>query len=368
VIGLRAALVLGLVSGAGGFATQCTPRRPPPVVATPLAPVKAGPEITVTTTPVPLDPADPAKVVVGGGFTYAGGLALTSADTSRLHGLSDLSVTTDGRLTAISDEGDVFEAQLRLDAGGKLVGLSGGKLRPLPGLDGQPLPGKQKADAEGLAVLPNGERLVSFEGDHRIWRYAVTPDGTWSRPAPAPKPSTIFPDNEGMEAIAAYPAAGPDAYIVGGEEGEVWLCRLSSECRSLPPQSGPDFTWGLTAFAPFAGTAVATLHRGYDPIRGWRAVVRFISDPTLPPARQRTIAALHIDGAMPRDNFEGLALAGPPPGAPPGATRLYLISDDGAVGKNQRTLLLAFDWVAPPAPPPLPAKPAKPAKKPVRRR
>ncbi|UAL10018.1 esterase-like activity of phytase family protein [Caulobacter segnis] len=365
MIGLRAALVLGLVSGAGGFATQCTPRRPPPVVATPPAPVKAGPEITVTTTPVPLDPADPAKVVVGGGFTYAGGLALTSADTSRLHGLSDLSVTTDGRLTAISDEGDVFEAQLRLDAGGKLVGLSGGKLRPLPGLDGQPLPGKQKADAEGLAVLPNGERLVSFEGDHRIWRYAVTPDGTWSRPAPAPKPSTIFPDNEGMEAIAAYPAAGPDAYIVGGEEGEVWLCRLSSECRSLPPQSGPDFTWGLTAFAPFAGTAVATLHRGYDPIRGWRAVVRFISDPTLPPARQRTIAALHIDGAMPRDNFEGLALAGPPPGAPPGATRLYLISDDGAVGKNQRTLLLAFDWVAPPAPPPLPPKPAK---KPVRRR
>ena len=363
MIGLRSALVLGMVGGLSGLATQCTPRKPPPVViAAPPAPVKAGPEITVTATPVPVDPA---KSTLEGGFTYAGGLVLTSADTSRLHGLSDLRIDASGALTAISDEGDIFEARIQLDASGHLVGLTETKLRPLPGLNGQPVQGKREGDAEGLAVMPNGDRLVSFEGDHRIWRYAVQPDGTWSRPAPAPKPATVFPDNEGMEAISAYPAAGPDAYLVGGEEGEVWLCRLSADCKSLPPQSGPDFTWGLTAFAPFQGTAVATLHRGYDPIRGWRAVVRFISDPTLPLARQRTSAALHIDGALPRDNFEGLAVTGPPAGAPAGATRLYLISDDGAVSNSQRTLLLAFDWVAPPAPAPLPPKPAR---KPVRKR
>ena len=103
----------------------------------------------------------------------------------------------------------------------------------------------------------------------------------------------------------------------------------------------------------------------FDPIRGWRAVVRFISDPTRPLAQQRTSAALHIDGAMPRDNFEGVSLTSAPQGAPSGATRLYLISDDQAIGANQRTLLLAFDWVAPPAPPPMPA-PVK--KRPVRRR
>jgi hypothetical protein len=365
VIGPRFALILGLVGGLSGMATQCTPRRDPPVVATPPAPVKAGPEINVTTTPVPLDAANPAKIDAGGGFTYAGGLVLTSTDTTRLHGLSDLSVTADGRLTAISDDGDLFEAKLQLDATGRLVGVTDGKLQPLKGLDGQPLQNKQHADAEGLAVLPNGDRLVSFERDHRIWRYAVGPDGTWSRPAPAPKPATIFPDNEGMEAISAYPAAGPDAYLVGGEEGEVWLCRLSADCKALPPQSGPDFTWGLTGFAPFAGAAVATLHRGYDPVRGWRSVVRFISDPTKPLAQQRTSAALHIEGAMPRDNFEGVSLTGPPPGAPAGSTRLYLISDDGAISNSQRTLLLAFDWVAPPMPAPLPPKPAR---KPVRKR
>lgn len=353
----RAALALVL---AGVLAAGCADRAaPPPVI--PTAPVKAGPEISIIATPIPMDAADPSKVAAEGGFTYAGGLVLTSPDTTRLHGLSDLRVGADGSLTAISDEGDVLDAKIQLDAAGRLVGLTDGKLRPLPGLDGQPLQGKRNADAEGLAVLPNGDRLVSFEGDHRIWRYAVQPDGTWSRPAPAPKPATVFPDNEGMEAISAYPAAGPDAYLVGGEEGEVWLCRLSADCRSLPPQSGPDFTWGLTAFAPFQGTAIATLHRGYDPIRGWRAVTRFISDPTLPPARQRTAASLHIDGAMPRDNFEGLALST----APSGATRIYLISDDGAVSAKQRTLLLAFDWTPPPAPPPAPAKPHK---KPVRKR
>ncbi|MET3663517.1 esterase-like activity of phytase family protein [Caulobacter sp. 1776] len=365
MIGLRSALVLSMIGGLGGLATQCTPRKPPPVVATPPAPVKAGPEIGVTTTPVPLDVANPAKTTLEGGFTYAGGLVLTSADTTRLHGLSDLSVTADGRLTAITDEGDVFEAKIQLDAAGRLVGLSETKLRPLPGLNGQPLPNKQEGDAEGLAVLPNGDRLVSFEGHHRIWLYPAQPDGGWGTPRSVPKPATIFPNNEGMEAISAYPAAGPDAYLVGGEEGEVWLCRLSADCKSLPPQSGPDFTWGLTGFAPFAGTAVATLHRGFDPIRGWRSVVRFISDPTRPLAQQRTSAALHIDGAMPRDNFEGVSLTSAPQGAAPGATRLYLISDDQAVGANQRTLLLAFDWIAPPAPPAMPA-PVK--KRPVRRR
>ncbi|WP_297511115.1 esterase-like activity of phytase family protein [uncultured Caulobacter sp.] len=361
MIGLRSVLVLSMIGGLGSVATQCTPRKPPPVVATPAAPVKAGPEIEVVATPVPLDASNPARTTVDGGFTYAGGLALTSPTTSRLHGLSDLAVGADGQLTAITDEGDLFEARIQLDAAGRLVGVTDGKLRPLIGLDGQALQGKQQGDAEGLAMLPSGERLVSFERDHRIWLYPAGANGAWGTPRAAPKPATVFPDNEGMEALAAYPAAGPDTYLVGGEEGEVWLCRLSADCKALPPQSGPDFTWGLTAFAPFAGPAVATLHRGYDPIRGWRAVVRFISDPTLPAARQRTTATLRLDGSLVHGNFEGLALTR----SPNGGTRLYLVTDDGAPG-SQQTLLVAFDWVAPPAPPPLPPKPTR--KKPSRKR
>ena len=71
--------------------------------------------------PVPLDASNPAKTTVEG-FTYAGGLVITSASTSRLHGLSDLAVGANGQLMAITDEGDLFEAKIQLDAAGRLVG------------------------------------------------------------------------------------------------------------------------------------------------------------------------------------------------------------------------------------------------------
>lgn len=352
MIGLRSLLVLGL---AGGMLAQCGPKpAPPPPVVLPAAPVKVGPEIGLTVAPVPLNASDASQTAVGR-FVYAGGIHVTSADTSRLHGLSDLILTDDNGLEAITDDGDRFSAKLQLDADGRLVGLTNGKLSPLLGVDGEGLRGKTEGDAEGLTRLPNGERLVSFERDHRIWRYAVGADGQWSRPALAPKPATVFPDNEGMEAITAYPAAGPDAYLVGGEEGEAWLCRLSTSCQSIAPQTPNDFTWGLSGFAAFQGKALATLHRAYDPVRGWRAQVRFLPDPLLPAAKQYPLATLMLDGQVTRDNFEGIALAT----GPNGATRIYLLSDDNGGSMNQRTLLLAFDWTPPPpqpAPPPAPPK------------
>jgi hypothetical protein len=182
----------------------------------------------------------PAKISLDGGFTYAGGVVLTSNETSRLHGLSDLAIAPDGSLAAITDEGDFFQAHLQLDEAGRLVGLTGGKLEPLRGLDGQALQGKDKSDAEGLAMLPNGDRLISFERDHRIWLYPSTGPGTWGTPRAVPRPATVFPDNEGMEAIAAYPFAGPDAYLVGGEEGEVWLCRGLRSLSAKPSRSGAE--------------------------------------------------------------------------------------------------------------------------------
>ena len=351
--GLRGLLVLGLVSVALG---QCAKAPPQPAVL-PVAPVKVGPEIGLTTTPVPLSSANPPPVSIGR-FVYAGGIAISSPDTRRLHGLSDLRFGPDGGLVAVGDDGDLFEARLKLDEAGRLVGLTDGKLSPLKGLDGQPLQGKEKADAEGLAILPNGDRLVSFERDHRIWLYPRQADGTYGTPRAVNKPATTFPDNEGMEALTAYPIAGPDAYLVGGEEGEVWLCRLSAACVGQAPQSPPDFTWGLTSFAAFEGQSVASLFRAYDPIRGWRGQVRFVIDPRAPAAKQYLAATLTLDGAVTRDNFEGIALSR----SPSGATRIYLITDDNDA-PQERTLLMAFDWTAPPPPPPAPPKPAKPVRR-----
>jgi len=351
--GLRTLLIVGLATGA---LSQCHKAPPQPAVL-PVAPVKAGPEIGLTTVPAPLSSATPPPTAIGR-FVYAGGIAISSSDTQRLHGLSDLKFGPDGGLVAVSDDGDLFEARLKLDEAGRLVGLTDGKLSPLKGLDGQPLQGKEKGDAEGLAILANGDRLVSFERDHRIWLYPRQADGSYGLPRAVNKPATAFPDNEGMEALTAYPIAGPDAYLVGGEEGEVWLCRLSTPCASLAPQSPPDFTWGLTGFAAFEGQSVASLFRAYDPIRGWRGQVRFVIDPRAPAAKQYLAATLTLDGAITRDNFEGIALSK----SPSGATRIYLLSDDNDA-PQERTLLMAFDWTPPPPPPPAPPKPTKPVRR-----
>ena len=354
MIGLRSFLVLGLASLAVG---QCAKTPPQPAVL-PVAPVKAGPEISLVVTPVPLTAANPPPAHLAGGaigrFVYAGGVAISSPDTTRLHGLSDLKFGPDGGLVSVTDDGDLFEARLVLDGTGRLVGLSDGKLQALKGVDGRPLQGKDQSDAEGLAFLPNGDRLVSFERDHRIWLYPRQGDGTYGAPRAVNKPATTFPDNEGMEALTAYPIAGPDAYLVGGEEGEVWLCKLSAPCVGLAPQSPPDFTWGLTGFAAFEGQAVAALYRAVDPVRGWRGQVRFIVDPRAPAAKQALAATLTLDGAVTRDNFEGIALSR----SPSGATRIYILSDDNDMS-FERTLLMAFDWTPPPPVPPAPVKPAK---------
>jgi DNA-binding response OmpR family regulator len=54
----------------------------------------------------------------------------------------------DGRILVVSDEGDLFEARLRLDAAGRLAGLDRTRITPLAGPSGGPLGGKLEADAE----------------------------------------------------------------------------------------------------------------------------------------------------------------------------------------------------------------------------
>jgi hypothetical protein len=91
--------------------------------------------------------------------------------------------------------------------------------------------------------------------------------------------------------------------------------------------------------------------------------VRFVIDPRAPAARQYLAATLTLDGATTRDNFEGIALSKSPANSPmAGATRIYILSDDNDT-PTERTLLMAFDWTAPPSAPPAPPKPAKPVRR-----
>ena len=319
-----AGIALGLTLAA------CTPAPPPMLPVLPKEPVQAGPAINIQATALEFDPKDPAKKNLGA-FTWAGGVELKSDQTSRLHGLSDLKIWPDGRVLAVGDEGDLLEAHLVLDYAGHLTGLKDARLTPVIGEDGQPAAsrGKVESDAEGIAELANGDRLISLEEHDRILLYPHA----GGPPRPAPMPDVAFTPNAGMEALAAYPKAGADAYVVGIEAtGDTFICRLSAACtkdRTVDLKDG----YELSAIEVLSGGRTAYLLRAFDPLRGVRVILRIVGanglvEDQLELARPYTI-----------DNFEGLAAAP----SPSGGLRFYLISDDN-FSKAQRTLLVAFDW------------------------
>lgn len=298
-----------------------------PLQTLPAAPVAAGNKITVAAVAVPLNAQDPAQTSIGD-FRYVGGLALTSPDTARFHGLSDMEISPEGRLSAISDEGDLLIARLTFDSTGRPTGLADASLTVLRDLEGKPLQGKLEADAEGMTLLPNGDRLVSFEQRHRIWLYPAN----GGAPRAVASPDAEFPNNGGMEALTFAPDLGLDAYSTAGEDsGETWTCKLSGGCVQGPTIAKPA-EFGVVAARPLPGGRMAWLLRAWDPVRGSRnALVIHGAD--------GEIARMDMARPLTVDNYEALAAIP----RPDGSVRFYLLSDDN-FQSSQRTLLLAFDW------------------------
>ena len=110
----------------------------------------------------------PGGAQLAEGVRFAGGLQLIAAPTSPLHSLSDLKLTGDGGFVTVSDAGDLVRGDIRLDVGGRLIGLDHFRSRRLTLEDGRAISDKQDGDAEGLLVTPSGDLLVSFERRHRI--------------------------------------------------------------------------------------------------------------------------------------------------------------------------------------------------------
>ena len=265
-------------------------------------------------------------------FAYAGGLHLTSKDTSRLHGLSDLEVLADGRMIAVSDEGDLVRGRIVLDAEGRLAGVADMTLGPLTGLDGKPLSGaKTDSDSEGLALWSNGDLMISFERHHRIWLYPAA----GGPPHAVPFPDAPFPDNEGMEALAIDAKRGADAYIVGREDTrETWRCRLSAGCEPSFKVGGIGQGWLVSARPMPADDGWVFLLRDYNPLTKQDTIRILITDAA---GKVRDTHVIARPATV--DNFEGVAAL---PGKD-GGVRLYIIADDN-FSASERTLLLAFDW------------------------
>jgi hypothetical protein len=227
-----------------------------------------------------------------------------------------------------------------LDANGRLASVADARRTPLIGLDGRPLSDKTVADSEGLALLPNGDRLVSFERQHRIWRY---PSGG-GRPVAAPTPAAApaFPPNAGLEALSILPGGAGSAYLAGSEGGgRVWQCRLDNGCRETALGKRVPDDYGLTAMSasPDGGT-VALLARSFSPERGVRIIVRLLGRAAIESASAPLLDELVLGAPLTRDNFEGIAVVN---SRQPGVLRIYLLSDNN-FSDSQKTYLLAFDW------------------------
>jgi hypothetical protein len=311
--------------------------------ATPDRPVGAQDlPLQIRSSSIPLKIDDPAAMTVGR-LKWRGGIVMT-ANARNFGGWSDLHVTPDGKtLTSISDEGSWFSATIDYDTAGNLAGLTGRTIGSLRGLDGRLLGDKTLADAEGMALMPDGSWIVSFEREHRIWRYPTL--GGTPQAIDLPADFARQPNNGGVEALAAL----PDGRIVA----------ISEEYQRRPglnagwigtPDAGGRYRWesfDYTATPDFHPTALRTLpdgsfvvlERAFDPLRGVRCrVLRFPMGAVTPggTARPEELARLAAPYAV--DNLEGISVTA----GPRGETLLWILSDDN-FNPLQRNMLLLFE-------------------------
>jgi hypothetical protein len=317
------------------LATACAGASPPPAVAQ-----EQTLEVRTASQPFKID--DPSAKIIGR-LVWRGGLVL-SASTRHFGGWSDLHVSPDGTtLTSISDEGAWLTATIEYDGEANLMGLSGARIGQLRGLDGRLIASKAEADAEGMALLPDGSWLVAFERDHRLWRYRTLT----ATPTPVEGPAEIArqPANGGIEALATL---GDGRVIAISEEyseraGTVmgWIGTPSAggryQWRSFSYATLPDFR--PTAIARLPDGSFAVLERAFDFARGVRCrVTRFDASQLVAGGRVQTEELARLASPYAVDNLEGIAATR----GPRGETLVWLISDDN-FNPLQRNILLLFE-------------------------
>lgn len=297
----------------------------------------AAKDITVTATPVPLNPEDPKQTRVDS-LEYVAGFALDSP-APEWGGYSGMVLAPDGSsLLAVSDVGHWLEMELAHDSRGVLLSIGRARIEPLLDEAGQPVAGKEWSDAEEIARNGDGSFLVSFERRHRVWLYAAVggvPHGP-STTVPLPVEIGSLPENAGLEAITAGRSGQLTLVAEGGADPEQgsrgWIGKEGSWTRfSIERADG----FEPTSLAEGPGSSPVLLERRYTEADGPAARISTIGLPFAPRASGFTLGVLRRP--MTVDNFEALAIRA----APDGHAFIYLLSDDNQ-SDQQRTLLLQF--------------------------
>lgn len=294
--------------------------------------------IEIKTTLVPLNPEVPGQRRVGK-LIFRGAIELTSAN-KHFGGLSGLLVDPQALgMLAVTDKGYWLRAQLQYDAGGNLSGLTKARLERLRDLEDKPLSGKSNSDSEAIQPARDGV-LVSFERDHRIWRYRAPgnlPNGP-AEPVSLPPDVASAPGNGGLEAICEF-ADGrllimTEAWYDENHDLRGWL-RQAGQWSAVSYAVTEDFA--PTDFSLLPSGDLLVLERRYKLLSGPAVRLQVIAGDTIRPGARlegRELAQFRLPLTV--DNMEGVSAVEKPDG-----TYLYLVSDDN-FSALQRTLLMMF--------------------------
>ncbi|MCC7260559.1 MAG: esterase-like activity of phytase family protein [Alphaproteobacteria bacterium] len=295
--------------------------------------------VEVSSELLPLNPAKPAEKAIGA-LEYMGGMELISHDR-RFGGLSGLSVSPDGvYLTAISDRGYMFSASLRYSVTGALTGIGQTIISDLLDFKGAPLkPGWR--DAESITQDEDGTFLISFERNHRIWRYVAQEEGDNWEPVGMLR-STLFDALTFNTGIEAFTMADADTLLAISEEGKAWLINDVDGRTQIVrfPKLGEGYH--PTDIARLPDGSFLLLARQYYPLRSGASARLLRMALSKAPDGVWTLTKERIAELVPPvsvDNMEGISVRQDKAGN----TLIYLISDDN-YRLWQRTLLTMFRY------------------------
>lgn len=318
--------------------------------------------MTISVRSVPLNPRLPGAGGTLGALEYLAGYELSSP-YGGWGGFSGLAISPDGeRILAVSDTGLWLEARAVHEGGRRLADVNSGFMLPLRDEAGQPLRGKPLSDAEGLAADLDGTVLVSFERQHRLWRYSLAEglDRARAVAVPSPLDGATLSSNAGAEAVAVLtdgtivlltegaPAKGSAETIGEDPDGEA-AAGGGKRDDMVPGWVRLDGTWydvawqrnGLFRVTDAAGLPngdLLVLERRFTAIGGPAARLSIVPRNQIAPGAVligQELALLRLPYTV--DNFEAVATRR----AADGSTLIYILSDDNR-HPLQRTLLLQF--------------------------
>lgn len=238
----------------------------------------------------------------------------------RFGGFSGIEVMDDGAaLVAISDRGSWARAEM-IREDGRLTGLRTTGIGPLLGIDGGAL-APPNADAEGLALAPDGSLYVSFEAFHRIRRYRDIAGP--AEDVPAHPDFRRLQSNSGLEALAIDTAGAIHAVPErsGAWERPFPVYRLQGDAWDTDLALRRDGTFLVTGADFGPDGRLYLLERDFRWLGGFATRVRSFRPGPDGLADEQTLLETGF-GAL--ENMEGISVWRDPTGR----TRVTLIADD----------------------------------------